>query len=64
MATTRTRPLTGDDRRTVARRYAQLYRAGSSIRDIARDTGHSYGLIYRLLSEAGVQFRPRGAQRP
>ncbi|MFI1165585.1 helix-turn-helix domain-containing protein [Streptomyces sp. NPDC020801] len=64
MGTTRNPVLEGEDRRIVAREFAQLYRAGSSIRGIARQTGRSYGCVHQLLEEAGVQFRPRGATRP
>ncbi|MFJ8345100.1 helix-turn-helix domain-containing protein [Streptomyces sp. NPDC094153] len=56
--------LTGDERRIVATEFAQMYQAGASIRAIARQTGRSYGAVHKLLADAGVQFRPRGARRP
>lgn len=64
MGITRTQQLTGDDRVKISRRYKQLYDAGHSIRAICRDSGRSYGQVHKLLDEAGVTFRPRGAQRP
>lgn len=39
---------------------AEAYRAGDSIRTIARNNGVSYGTARNLLAEAGVVFRPRG----
>ena len=35
-------------------------RGGSSIRDLASETGRSYGFVHRMLSEAGVTLRGRG----
>lgn len=40
------------------------YRSGQPIRQIALETGTSYGKIHRLLADAGVKFRPRGGSRP
>ena len=31
-----------------------------SVRDIVDRTGRSYGSVHRLLTDAGVQMRPRG----
>ncbi|WP_439947238.1 helix-turn-helix domain-containing protein [Streptomyces sp. BBFR109] len=61
MSTTRNPALTGKDRRIVAAEFADLYRAGSSIRGIARQTGRSYGCVRYLLLDAGVKLRPRGS---
>jgi hypothetical protein len=36
------------------------YEAGQTVREVAAAHGASYGKIYRLLSDAGVKFRPRG----
>ncbi|MET9083596.1 helix-turn-helix domain-containing protein [Streptomyces sp. NPDC004237] len=38
--------------------------ADHSIRAICKETGRSYGAIYRLLSRAGVTFRNPGYPRP
>lgn len=59
---TRNPALTGDDRTAVAEDLAALYRAGSSIRDIAQRTGRSYGVVHDLLTEAGTQFRDNSGQ--
>ena len=34
--------------------------SGASIRDLASETGRSYGFVHRMLSEAGVALRGRG----
>jgi hypothetical protein len=39
------------------------YEQGQSIRALAGDRGHSYGLTRALLIEAGTQLRPRGGPR-
>jgi hypothetical protein len=36
------------------------YEGGASIRDLAAETGRSYGFVHRVLSETGVQLRGRG----
>lgn len=56
--------LTGDERAAMARVLADRYREGASIRSLAADFGRSYGLVQRLLSEAGVRTRPRGGADP
>ncbi|AXE38426.1 helix-turn-helix domain-containing protein [Acidipropionibacterium virtanenii] len=56
--------LTGDERAAMARVLADRYRDGASIRSLAADFGRSYGLVQRLLREAGVQTRPRGGADP
>ena len=52
--------ITGIDRTDTAKDLAELYYAGDSIRAIVARTGHTYGLVRRLLLEAGVRLRPRG----
>ncbi|MGW5644859.1 helix-turn-helix domain-containing protein [Saccharopolyspora sp. NPDC003752] len=37
------------------------YEKGASIRQLCEESGRSYGIVHRMLAEAGVQFRPRGA---
>lgn len=54
------RVLPPEDRAAYAGELAARYRAGESVRVLARSTGRSYGWVYRLLTEAGVAFRPRG----
>lgn len=55
--------LTGRERLLVARDFADFYNAGSSIRDLAQQTGRSYGNVRRLLLDAGVTLRPRSSAR-
>lgn len=53
--------VTGTDRQTLRQRVTGMYvEQELSVRAISEDTGRSYGAIHRLLSEAGVAFRPRG----
>ncbi|MDN5977478.1 helix-turn-helix domain-containing protein [Acidipropionibacterium jensenii] len=56
--------LTGDQRRAMAEVLAQRYDEGASIRSLAVEFGRSYGLVQRLLAEAGVEFRARGGADP
>ena len=44
----------------LAEKIAPLYRAGSTIRQIAALTSFSYGYIRSVLIEAGVRLRPPG----
>ena len=48
------------DRPNVAATLLQRYEAGSSIRDLAADTGYSITRVRGLLEDAGVHFRSRG----
>jgi predicted nuclease with RNAse H fold len=61
-ARTRTKtPKVGtDERHALAADVAIAYKRGDAIRQICADTGHSYGLVHKLLDEAGITFRPRG----
>lgn len=54
--------LVGDERTQVASDLAAVYLAdrSASIRAIEKVTGLSFGLIYRLLGEAGVHLRGGG----
>jgi predicted transcriptional regulator len=56
--------LTGDERAKVADALAARYNAGATIRQLAAETGRSYGFINRIIAElhdAGrVVMRPRG----
>jgi predicted transcriptional regulator len=52
--------LTGDDRARMAQRVTTQYSEGRSIREIAQDTGRSYGFVHRVLSESEVSLRGRG----
>ncbi|KXA67449.1 hypothetical protein HMPREF3223_00978 [Cutibacterium avidum] len=48
----------------MAEELAGRYNQGASIRSLARESGRSYGLVQKLLREAGVEFRPRGGADP
>jgi len=52
--------ITGADRSKLASDLKRQYTGGKSIRDLANDTGRSYGFVHRMLSEAGVTLRGRG----
>jgi hypothetical protein len=52
--------ITGGDRNKLAADLKRRYSSGSSIRDLASETGRSYGFVHRMLSEAGVTLRGRG----
>ncbi|MGK2309207.1 helix-turn-helix domain-containing protein [Cutibacterium sp. V947] len=61
---TRAPRLVGEARQAMAEELAGRYNAGASIRSLARESGRSYGLVQKLLREAGVKFRPRGGADP
>jgi transposase len=52
--------LTGEDRARMAERVLAQYSEGHSIREIAQETGRSYGFVHRVLSESDVALRGRG----
>ena len=52
--------ITGGDRNKLAADLKRRYAGGASIRDLASETGRSYGFVHRMLSEAGVTLRGRG----
>jgi len=57
---TKGRRVTGGDRSKLATDLRKRYEGGASIRDLAGDTGRSYGFIHRILSESGATLRGRG----
>ena len=52
--------ITGGERNKLAADLKKRYETGTSIRDLAADTGRSYGFVHRILGEAGVTLRGRG----
>src|SRR5690554_3766642 len=52
--------ISGGNRDKLAADLKKKYEGGKSIRDLAGETGRSYGFVHRLLSESGVQLRGRG----
>lgn len=54
------RRITGSARETLASDVRRQYESGASIRELASETGRSYGFIHRLLVESEVPLRGRG----
>ncbi|HET7899781.1 MAG TPA: helix-turn-helix domain-containing protein [Candidatus Nanopelagicales bacterium] len=54
------RRVSGNERDKLAVDLKKKYTAGASIRDLAEQTGRSYGFVHRVLSESGVALRGRG----
>ena len=54
------RRITGPDRDRLSADLKRRYEAGASIRELAADTGRSYGFVHRVLLESGVTLRGRG----
>jgi hypothetical protein len=52
--------LSGAARESLASELSEKYANGASIRDLAAETGRSYGFIHRLLVESEVPLRGRG----
>jgi predicted transcriptional regulator len=52
--------ITGGDRTKLAADLKRRYTAGNSIRELAAETGRSYGFVHRILAESGVTLRGRG----
>ncbi|MEV6232889.1 helix-turn-helix domain-containing protein [Saccharopolyspora shandongensis] len=48
-------------RERLTRVLKSKYEKGASIRQLCEESGRSYGIVHRMLAEAGVQFRRRGA---
>ena len=54
------RRVSGNERDKLAVDLKKKYAAGASIRDLAAQTGRSYGFVHRVLTESGVTLRGRG----
>ncbi len=52
--------ITGGNRTKLAADLKRKYATGTSIRELAAETGRSYGFVHRMLSESGVTLRGRG----
>ena len=55
--------LSGARREELAKELAAAYQSGRSIRQLAAETGRSYGAVHRLLVDHGVTLRGRGGAR-
>jgi hypothetical protein len=54
------RRITGAEREALTSELKSRYTAGASIRELAAETGRSYGFIHRLLVESETTLRGRG----
>lgn len=54
------RRITGSAREDLTEQLKKQYEGGASIRQLAQETGRSYGFVHRLLVEADVTLRGRG----
>jgi len=52
--------ITGGDRSKLAADLKKKYSSCRSIRELAAETGRSYGFVHRILAESGVPLRGRG----
>jgi predicted transcriptional regulator len=52
--------ILGTARTQLRSKLAARYEKGVSIRQLAEETGRSYGFIHRILSESDVTLRRRG----
>ena len=52
--------ITGGERSKLAADLKRQYASGRSIRELAAETGRSYGFVHRILSESGTTLRGRG----
>ncbi|MEU9133277.1 helix-turn-helix domain-containing protein [Kitasatospora sp. NPDC048540] len=57
------RRIKGPERERLAGELQTAYYGGASIRDLAEETGRSYGFVNRILRDAGTRLRPRGGGR-
>lgn len=59
--------ITGEDRDKLGAQLAKRYKEGASIRQLAEETGRSFGFINRLMHERAaldeVTIRGRGGAR-
>lgn len=54
------RRITGAERDQLTSKLRKQYDKGVSIRELAKETGRSYGFVHRLLVESGTTLRGRG----
>jgi hypothetical protein len=52
--------VTGAERERLASTLRKNYEKGASVRELAEQTGRSYGFVHRVLTENGVTLRGRG----
>jgi hypothetical protein len=54
------RRITGGERQSLTSELKKRYGQGASIRELAAETGRSYGFVHRVLVESDVTLRGRG----
>jgi hypothetical protein len=54
------RRITGGERQELTAELRKRYAKGASIRELAAETGRSYGFVHRLLVESDIDLRGRG----
>jgi predicted transcriptional regulator len=52
--------ITGAERERLTNTLRKKYEKGASLRELAEQTGRSYGFVHRVLTDAGVALRGRG----
>jgi predicted transcriptional regulator len=52
--------ISGAEREQLAKTLRKSYEKGASLRELASQTGRSYGFVHRVLTDAGVTLRGRG----
>ncbi len=62
MPLTRYAHVSGSERASARATAAARYAEGATVRAIATELGRSYGFVHRLLQEADVELRSRGAR--
>lgn len=63
MADARKGARIGKARSGLAEQLKRRYEQGASIRQLAEQTGRSYGFVHRVLTETGVRLRGRGSRQ-
>ena len=52
--------ITGAERERLAGTLRKNYEKGATVRELAEQTGRSYGFVHRVLTETGATLRGRG----
>ena len=55
--------ISGAERERLTSTLQKKYEKGASLRELAEQTGRSYGFVHRILTDAGVTLRGRGGAR-
>lgn len=52
--------ISGSQRDALTEKLLKQYEKGASIRELANETGRSYGFVHRILVDGGATLRGRG----